>query len=91
MEPERKKKLPEPPVSKEKERVAAPKPGAAGRPELGQAGGYDRQRDLLKPSERAADTSGPAHAAGGAAGVAEEHADGAKPSEIGRASCRERV
>lgn len=80
MEPERKKKLPEPPVSKAKDRAAASKPGTAGLPELGQAGGYDRQRDLLKPSKRAVDASGAAHAAGGVVGVAEEYADGANPS-----------
>lgn len=68
MEPERKKKLPEPPVSKAKERAPGPKPGVVGRPELAQAGGYAEQRDRLKPSERAAGTAGAAQA--GFAGVA---------------------
>lgn len=80
MEPERKKKLPEPPVPKAKDRVQTPKPGVAGRAELGQAGGYDRQRDLLKPSERTAEASGGGHAAGGALGVAEEYQEAGKAS-----------
>lgn len=74
MEPDRKKKLPDPPVPKEK-RQPAPKPATSPRPDLAQAGGYEEQRALLKPQgDRAADVAGPAHGAGAALGVADEYA-----------------
>lgn len=68
MEPDRKKKLPEPPVVKEK-RQPVPKPGVAGPPGLAEAG-YAQQREMLKPSPDARNPARDAAIAPGAGGVA---------------------
>ncbi len=80
MESDRKKKLPDPLPQKEKSRTAAPKPGVTGGPDLALAGGYEEQRERLKPTGRAVESVGPTHVGGAVSGVSALQGGAGRPS-----------